>query len=174
MKKLFLAAVLFALAPTFSAQAGFPPSGGPVTTGNLYFCVGIYSWPLVPNVRQVPNATSCVPKLEFLQTINLTPPTPPPPGASVTMVCETENTGADGSFNIDALCPSNNVALGGGYLCTTEPGLGGNPAPVAPSVNIFFGASPPTGWMTVGKADVSGSQAGFGSCRVCATCEPNQ
>jgi hypothetical protein len=172
MGKVLLAAALVLL-PALCAQAApkpaSPPSGGPVTSGNLYLCVGIFSFPLIPNVRKVANATSCVPKLEYLQTIDLTPP---PPGASVTMVCETENTGGDGSFNIDALCPANNVALGGGYLCTTEPGLGGNPAPVTASVNTFFGAPTPTGWMTVGTANISGSSAGFGACRVCATCEP--
>jgi hypothetical protein len=170
MKKFWLAAVLFVLLPAMSARAQFPPSGGPVTSGNLYFCVSIFSWPLVPNVRQVPNAKSCVPKLEFLQTIDLTPP---PPGASVTMVCETENTDGTGGFNIDAICPTDNVALGGGYQCSNEPNLGGDLAPVTASVNNFYNAPTPTGWMTVGKADISGSSAGFGSCRVCATCEPN-
>jgi hypothetical protein len=178
MKKLLFATALFLL-PAMSAQATptLPPpptSGGPVTTGTAYFCVGVFSFILVPNVRQVPNAHSCVKGLEFLQTLLVTAPAP---GASVSQVCsDYQNTGGDGSFNIDAICPAGDVALGGGYVCFNEPGGSGGTGSLAlvqASENIFFGASPPTGWQTVGKADLTGSTAGFGSCRVCASCEPS-
>ncbi len=82
------------------------------------------------------------------------------------IVCETENTGANGSFNIDALCPAGDVVVTGGYACATDSAFG-TPAPATLSVNTFhFSNVTPDGWQSIGALD-SGTS---GTCRVCASC----
>jgi len=85
---------------------------------------------------------------------------------SLQVVCETENTTSTGGFNIDAICPTGDVVVSGGYECATNNTFA-TPAPATLSVNTFhFSNVTPNGWQSIGALD-SGTS---GTCRVCATC----
>jgi hypothetical protein len=86
----------------------------------------------------------------------------------ISYVCSSANA-SGGSFNIDALCPSGDVPLGGGWLCSDSMN---NPVSATISVNTFFGAAPPSGWMTIGTAASSPNTPV--TCTVCASCTPGQ
>jgi hypothetical protein len=85
---------------------------------------------------------------------------------SVGVTCNTQSVGAvDGSFNIDATCPSGDVVVTGGWSCVDGTG---NVTDATISENTFFFSNiTPVGWQTVGHAT-----AHDGSCTVCASCTP--
>ena len=158
MKKLLLAAALLIL-PAIQAQAA-PTLPGP-TTGTIYMCVSILAFPGFPNVRVVQNANSCIPKIEYLQTISQTPP---PSSLAIGVTCTTNNVSqGNGGFNIDAICPAGDIVLSGGWSCVDGESNVNN---ATVSVNSFFYSDfTPVGWQTIGNTGTFS-----GSCTVCATC----
>ncbi|HUA33494.1 MAG TPA: hypothetical protein VMA09_07805 [Candidatus Binataceae bacterium] len=109
------------------------------------------------------NANSCIPKLEYLQTISQTPP---PASLTIGVTCSTNNVSqGDGGFNINVECPAGDIALTGGWSCVDGTN---NVNDATVSVNSFLYSNvTPVGWQTIGHVKTFS-----GSCTVCASCAP--
>jgi hypothetical protein len=164
MKKLtgllVLSAALLLALPTPRAGAVAPPAGP------FFLCVNTTAKPPLPNARVVTSMTAGLP-FEFLVDLN----TNPTNNLSVGVVCDSSSVPGLGGFNQQAMCPTGDIVLSGGYSCTdtlTTNGL--LPVTVEENTFLFGGAGgvTPIGWQTVGLNNTEDD----GNCRVCVTCAP--
>jgi hypothetical protein len=103
----------------------------------------------------VPNANSCVPKLEFLQTI-----APPAAAPVFYSTCSTSTGAGESTFQVAQCFNSSDLALGGGFQVSSP--YTGN------VVQSSFSNGSPAGWEAM-LVNQDGADETFTVCVSCCT-----